>query len=88
MRRIGLALALGVLAAGTAQGALPRGLAFSAPVTVITSPLGPGDASSQATQRPTTGEPRVIVSRSGRVLVSAQFQQWNCETRTPSSVTA
>ena len=88
VRRIGAALALGLLAAGTAQGATPRGLAFGAPVTVITSPLGAGDASSQATQRPNTGEPRLIVSRSGRVLLSAQFQQWDCATRTPSSVTA
>jgi hypothetical protein len=88
VRRVGAALALGLLAAGTAQAAAPRGLAFSAPVTVITSPLGPGDASSQLSQRPNTGEPRLIVSRTGRVLLSAQFQQWDCATRKPSSVTA
>ncbi|MCW2570894.1 MAG: hypothetical protein JWO88_952 [Frankiales bacterium] len=87
-RRVGAALVLGLLVAGSAQGATPRGPSFGDPVTVITSPLGPGDASSQLSQRPNTGEPRLIVSRSGRVLLSAQFQQWDCATRKPSSVTA
>lgn len=72
-----LAVGAAVLAAGTAQAAEPRHLAFEAPVTVIASPLGP--------QKASTGEPRLIVSRSGRILVSAQFQQWDCATGKPTT---
>jgi hypothetical protein len=78
VKRLVGAGAVGVLlvAAATAGGSTPR-LAFSEPVTVISSPHGVAKAS--------TGEPRVLVTRTGRVLVSAQFQQWDCATRRPST---
>lgn len=80
-RPVALVAAVAGLAATAAlvpAGAQPARLRFSAPVTAIPAP-GVGKAN--------TGEPRVIALPSGRLLLSAQFQQWDCATGKPSSDT-
>jgi len=71
-------LVIGAMTLGAAATALvPAGaqqarLRFSAPVTAI-------PATNDA-PKATTGEPRLFALPSGRLLLSAQFQQWNCAT--------
>lgn len=60
--------------------AQPARLVFTKPVTAIPAPLGVAKAN--------TGEPRLQLLPSGRLLLTAQFQQWNCTTRQPSSALA
>jgi len=67
-------LAAGLLVPATAQA--PR-LHFTLPVTAIAAPLGTGQAN--------TGEPRLVALPSGRLLLTAQFEQWNCVTKRPDS---
>jgi hypothetical protein len=55
----------------------PSRLRFAKPVTAIPAPLGAG--------RENTGEPRLQLLPSGRLLLSAQFEQWDCATRQPST---
>lgn len=67
-------VAAGLLVPATAQ---PPRLHFSRPVTAIPAPLGNGQAN--------TGEPRLVALPSGRLLLTAQFEQWNCATKQPDS---
>jgi len=69
----GIAVALlGATAALVPAAAQPPRLRFTAPVTAI-------PATNAAAKAP-TGEPRLIALPSGRLLLSAQFQQWDCAT--------
>lgn len=72
------AAGLGATAALVPAGAQSSRLRFGAPVTAIPAP-GVGKAN--------TGEPRLIALPSGRLLLSAQFQQWDCATGKPSPST-
>lgn len=80
IRLVALVVALGGLAnaALAPANAQTSRLRFSAPVTAIPAP-GVG--------RENTGEPRLIALPSGRLLLSAQFQQWDCATGKPRSST-
>ena len=73
---------VGLAAAATLApaGAQPPRLQFSAPVTAIPAPYG-------TAAKELTGEPRVIALPSGRLLVSAQFQQFDCRTGRSSADT-
>jgi hypothetical protein len=74
IRATALAASLAGLVATAAlvpAGAQPLRLRFGAPVTAIPA-SGVGRAN--------TGEPRLITLPSGRLLLSAQFQQWDCAT--------
>ena len=70
------AVTLGAVASALAPaGAQQARLRFSAPVTAI--------AATNDAPKATTGEPRLFTLPSGRMLLSAQFQQWNCATGKP-----
>jgi hypothetical protein len=81
IRPVALAVTLAGLAAtaalAPAAAQAPR-LRFSKPVTAIPAP-GVG--------KENTGEPRLVALPSGRLLLSAQFQQWDCASGKPSPST-
>jgi hypothetical protein len=80
-RLVALVAALAGLAATAALApadAQSSRLRFSTPVTAIPAP-GVG--------RENTGEPRLITLPSGRLLLSAQFEQWDCTAGKPDSST-
>ena len=70
--------ALVVAAALVPASAQPAHLRFTRPVTVIgASHVG----------RANTGEPRLMVLPSGRILLAAHFEQWDCQTGRPTTDT-
>lgn len=82
VRRRSAALVAAAGLAGLAVAAAPAsatsgGLRFSKPVTRIGAPLGQ--------QKANTGEPRLQLLPSGRILLAAHFEQWDCTTGRPSS---
>ena len=85
MRTRPVAISAALVALGTTAALVPAGaqqprLRFSRPVTAIPAPFG-------TAAKARTGEPRVIALPSGRLLVSAQFQQFDCATGKASSDT-
>jgi hypothetical protein len=71
------ALLVGGLIVGDAGAAASTG--YTAPVVAI--PTAPGSTNTGAG---TGGEPRLLVTEDGRILVAAHFSEWDCVTRQPS----
>jgi hypothetical protein len=76
-----VALSLAVLGAVPAPAATP--VAFGRAVVAIPFP---GTNTGPLTPLPQS-EPQILIAKDGRILVAAQFQMWNCETRQPLATT-